>query len=87
MYLEILFKMGEYISSLVLSFGASANQKKSPVNQSLSKWLCYNSPQIICFSPTSLNTRQWTPFRANIPYNDFKVFESMEMSWFKYSSS
>ena len=37
MYLEILFKMGEYISSLVLSFGASATQKKSPVNQSLSK--------------------------------------------------
>ena len=26
MYLEILFKTGEYLSSLVLSFGASATQ-------------------------------------------------------------
>ena len=87
MYLEILFKMGEYISSLVLSFGASATQKKSPVNQSLSKWLCYNSLQIVCFSPTSLNTHQWTPFCANVPCNDFRVFKSMEVSLFKYSNS
>ena len=44
MCLGILFRMGVYVPPFVLGFGASANQKKSPISWSLSTGLSVSPP-------------------------------------------